>query len=263
MDNTEQNENMEQNEEQTSSEEETAEPEAEAPQKAKRAPMNKKVLTVSVIVAIIIVFGALEASGTTHVVMPFVNQFQAVAYVNGAKISKADFEARKTQILNSPQAQQLDLNDPNVLSNVEGQILDEMINTELLLQEAKKAGITATDDEVEQQYNDIATRFGGEDKLLAELQKNDLTHDGFLKNISDQLAIEALLNQNISTDTITASPEEIQTFYDQNVKGQDGAPPLKDIETQIKDQIVSQKQQLAVNDYIDGLRASSTIQVLN
>ena len=260
--------NTEQNEEQTS-EQEVMEPEVEAqPEAQPEAPkpskpkMNKKVMTVSVIVAIIIILGALEVSGTTHFVMPFVNQFRAVAYVNGEKITKSEFEARKEQILNSPQAQQLNLSDPTVLSNIESQILDEMINTDLLLQEAGKAGITASADDVQKQYDDIATRLGGEDKLLAELKNNNLSHDGFLKNIGDQLVIESLLSQNVSTSTITVSDEEIQTFYDQNVKGQDGAPALAEISSQIRDQISSQKQQLLVNDYIDGLRASSSIQIV-
>lgn len=220
--------------------------------------MGSKKNIIAIVIIVLAIFGALEITGKTH----FLSSSKAVAYVNGEKITQSDFDLRVNQILSSPQAQGLNLDDPSIRDSIEQQILTEIINTRLLLQNAKDAGIEIGDGEVDAEYRLMIERLGSEEVLLQEVKKGGLTEDEFRKNIADQLMIQAYLDDNVDTSSTTATEEEVQAFYDENVAGSDGAPALADIRTQIEDQIVSVKQQQLIGDFIALLRKDADIKIV-
>ncbi len=225
---------------------------------------NKKLL-VALVVVVVLIVGALELSGTTSMFGS-----KAVAVVNGEKISQADFDARVNQIFASDQAQFFNLEDPALRASIEEQILNEIINTRLLIQRANEAGFNATDAEVETEYQLILDRLGSElnteeektELLAEELARNSLTNAEFRDNIRDQLIIEQFLTSQIDETLLVATEEEIRLFHEQLDASQQGVPALVEIRAEIESQIISQKRQQAVGDIILSLRDEADIVVV-
>jgi hypothetical protein len=103
------------------------------------------------------------------------------------------------------------------------------------------------------------TQAGGQDKFNEQLTAANLTDAQLRANIASQLAIQTFLLQNISTSSATVTEAEMKQFYDDNTKGQTDVPKYADVKAQIEQQLVQQKQQALVNDFIAKLKAQATI----
>jgi hypothetical protein len=121
----------------------------------------------------------------------------------------------------------------------------------------------ASSTEVAAQYQTIVTQNGGADGLKAALVKANLTDAQLRANIANQLADQAYLLQNINVSSITASDAEVAAFYAQYSTQQKAAgqtvPALATLSAQIKQQIISNKENAAVTSFIATLRAKATI----
>lgn len=217
--------------------------------------INKTVL--SIVVVVILIFGALEFSGKTNIF----GGGKALATVNGEKITQSEFDVRLGQILSSPQAQAFNLDDEELRAEIEQQVLDEIINTRLLLQAAANNGFTTTSERVTEEYDLIVERLGGVPELQKELEAGGITENEFLQNIEDQIVIQQFIDDNVDPISLVVSEEDIATFYE-SISGQEGIPPLADIEPQIRGQLASEKQQNAVSELITGLRSTGEVIIL-
>ncbi|MCL4386936.1 MAG: peptidylprolyl isomerase [Patescibacteria group bacterium] len=97
------------------------------------------------------------------------SNFNLAARVNSRNILKADYETR----MNSQQKYEKEYQKAN-FDNEDGkkkllalkkQILDQMIEEEIIIEEAKKRGISVTDSDLNAEYGNMAKANGGEDKL--------------------------------------------------------------------------------------------------
>ena len=191
------------------------------------------------------------------------NTSASVATVNGVAISKATFETQLASTISSYTAQGGNASSTAELATLKQQVLNNLIDTELLNQAAKAAGITASSTEVEAQYQAILTQAGGATGLATELKQNNMTDAQLRANIAQQLSIQAYLLQNINVSAITASDAEIAAFYTQYSAAQKAAgqtvPALATLSAQIKQQIISNKEQTLIANFIAGLQAKATI----
>jgi hypothetical protein len=82
--------------------------------------------------------------------------------------------------------------------------------------------------------------------------------------ISNNLVINAYLEQQLNLSTATATPAEIRTAYEQVVAQRTGTttPPLSAVRDQVAQMVVQQKQQDSVNAYVAQLRSAANIQIL-
>ncbi|RYG75363.1 hypothetical protein EON80_00880 [bacterium] len=139
------------------------------------------------------------------------------AVVNGDKIMTADLnrlvEAIKAQepsfATGTPDA-------TKALANIKVQILDELITTKLLAQEAKKRKIVVDTKVVDDAVKNIKSGFKSEAEFKAALAKDGKTPDDLRTTISEELSIRALSEQ--LTSDVTVSNEDIATFYRANLK---------------------------------------------
>lgn len=224
------------------------------PAKPKASEHTKKIAIAILAVAVLII-GALEFSGKTNVL----SGTRTLATVNGDKITEAEFDKRLNQILSSPQAQAFNLDDPAFRAQVEEQVLNEIINTKLLLEAAIDAGFTATEEETQAEYDLIVERLGSEEILNTELENGGLTNREFRENVHDQIVIQKYIEGQIDLEAFVVSPEEIAAFYDQ-ISGTEGIPPVEDIRPQIESQLLSEKQQEAIGELITTLRDGASIE---
>lgn len=218
---------------------------------------------IGAVVGLVLVLGGVgyySFFGKTKTGDLMVAKVESVAKVNGVDITKSAFDAQLASVITSLKSQGTDTENPDKLLEIKTQILNDLISNELLIQGSKEAGVTVTAEDIEKQFQVLVTQVGGADKLKEELVKANLTETQLRENISKQLVIQKYLLSKIDISTAVASDAEISKFYDDNVKGKDGAPTLKDISEQIKQQIISTKQQALVNAFVASLREKAKVE---
>lgn len=176
-----------------------------------------------------------------------------IATVNGEEITQEEFDARLVQAQANAQGGEVD----------QAQMLETMINTELILQDAAAQGITVSDQEVEDYYqNQVLAGGTTEAQLEQQLSQSGFTIADLKEDIHDQLVIQAYVEANASADT-EITDQQVQDYYDQLAEQQpEGSdfPALADVEAQIIQQLQSQQQNQIIQQIIQQLRADAEIE---
>ncbi|MDO8481104.1 MAG: peptidylprolyl isomerase [Nanoarchaeota archaeon] len=120
---------------------------------------------------------------------------EAVARVNGASITE---EQLTIALANNP-----------LLSR--GEMLEQLINREMLTQEAKKQGFNPSEEEIQQQYTQISLSFPSQQAFEDALKEANLTKEQLLQDMRDRSAITAYLMGAVPNTTV--SDEEAQAYY--------------------------------------------------
>jgi peptidyl-prolyl cis-trans isomerase C len=102
------------------------------------------------------------------------------------------------------------------------QVLDEIVGIVLLQQDAKASGVTATDQEVQQQLTHRKSVFPNEEAYKQALAKAGLTETKLREQTRDQIAVQKYL-QNRFAQAGNVSDQATREFYDKN-KAQIQAP---------------------------------------
>jgi len=227
---------------------------------------KKKIIPIVVLVLAVLAVGSYFVFGKNKTESPINNNVGSVATVNGAIISRETYDTQLANSIASYKTQGVDVADATKLSQIKTQVLENLISDELLNQGVAASGIKITADEIEKQFQVVLTGQGGADKLQAALIQNNLTEAQLRENISKQLAIQKYLLQNTDIASVAVSDAEIAQFYADYSKSQKAAdakavvPALKDLSAQIKQQLISDKQQTIVTNFIASLRAKATVE---
>jgi peptidyl-prolyl cis-trans isomerase C len=140
---------------------------------------------------------------------------KAVATVNGSTITLGDFNRTvKAMEGRTSQPGQAGGGAPD-RSKMEQQALDNLIKMELLYQEAKRVGITVSDDEIASNLETLRKRFTLQEAFDTWLKRNGLTEDLVKEQMRRGLMIKKFTLEKIMPK-ITIRDEELKTFYDNN-----------------------------------------------
>jgi hypothetical protein len=226
------------------------------------AKSSKNKIIIAVLVLAVLVVGGYFAMKSGKISgVPGVSA--SVATVNGVAIPKATFDTQMASAVASYQTQGIAATSTEQLAQIKTQVLDNLISNELLNQGVTAAGIKTAAADVETQYQALLTQAGGADKLQAQLTASNMTDAQLRDNISKQLAVQTYLLQNIDVKSITASDAEVAQFYADYSKAQKAAgqtvPALATLSAQIKQQIISNKENTLVTNFIAALRAKATV----
>jgi peptidyl-prolyl cis-trans isomerase SurA len=102
-------------------------------------------------------------------------------------------------------------------------ILDELINNQLLLQQAQKLGLEATDSEVEQKFSQLKTPYSDQE-FQRQLDQRGISVDQLKNNLRERISIQKLINREI-TSKITVTKQEIADAYNRNRAAYNVAEP--------------------------------------
>lgn len=224
---------------------------------------TNKIVSIVVAVVVLALAGYFIFKGGDNTETPPVVG-ESVATVNGVAIPKATYETQLAASITAFKSQGVDVENAESLAQIKAQVLDDMINNELVNQGIVAAGITASAEEVDNQMKAITEQAGGQEKLLGELAKANLTEAQLRENVARQVAIQAYLAANVNIAGVTATDAEVTQFYTEYSKAQKDAgvttvPTQKELTDQIKQQIILNKQQALVNEFIASLRAKAQI----
>ena len=185
-----------------------------------------------------------------------------VAIVNDQDITKAEFDASYEQFKMTYAQQGMNIDDmeEDQVKLIEQQVVDQLVNSQLLLQAAEKSNIEATEAEVQQSLEQIKGQFEKEEDFTAALETNKLTLAQLEKQIADELKVNQYISENVAE--VAVEEEEIKAMYDQYKEQSEEVPSYEEVKAQIEQEIAQQKNDAEVGKLVKKLRDESEIEVL-
>ena len=153
---------------------------------------------VAVIVALYFVF---------NTVAPAEKADTVAAVVNGVPIynSKVDFRQKS-------------LENAGIANVPRETILNQLIDDELIIQEAENEGITVTESEAEEALNNELSAAGiNEEDISTRLEALNITYEGMVSYYRDAEIISRYIDESLGKN-ITFSEEEMKAYYDANTE---------------------------------------------
>jgi len=184
-----------------------------------------------------------------------------VATVNGVKISKEQYEKNREQIIASAKQQGLDVSDTKVQSEIDTQAIDVLVNTELLRQAAKTAGVVVTPEQIESRYQEIVTSVGGVDELAQKMTELNVDENSLRSDIEGEILIKTYLADAVDISSIKIEESEIKTAYENASSTGSNLPPLEEVAPQIEAQLKAVKEQDLIKIFIDNLKEKAEIEI--
>ncbi|MRH41939.1 hypothetical protein GH741_04530 [Aquibacillus halophilus] len=188
-----------------------------------------------------------------------VDEDTIVATVNGEEINGSKYNQMYNQTLLMFQQYGQEASDA---AQVKEQTINSLIEQELLLQEAESKGIEASSSDVNENLEEIKSQFETNEEFEQQLEQLKLTE----QSLKEQLAYEIKLNQYIEQEITgtEVTEEEVQEYYDQLVsqQGEGEAPPFEEVQQQLKEQLVQQKERSQLGTLIESLKEQSEIETL-
>lgn len=183
---------------------------------------------------------------------------EVVATVNGEKILKKDYDTQLelTKATYEQQGMAIEDLDTKAKEEMEKTVLDQLINTELLLQTAQNEGITVEGKEINAEFDKVKSQFKDDQQFKEALKKNKVTEETLKDEIKNQLVIKKSIDRSIGE--ISVSEEEVKTMYDQykeqmaSVKQEPEA--FDTMKSQLEQQVIAQKKSEKVMTMIEDLR---------
>lgn len=182
------------------------------------------------------------------------NDDVVVATVNGTEITGKEYNSVyiRTKLLLYQYRQ--DIEDLDLLKE---QALNILIDEELLRQDADKAGITVSEEEVQEQFSDIKKEVS-EEEFVAHLEQNQLSEKEYKKELSNSILLDKYFESEIPTIEVTE--EEITELYEERRNAREDYPDFKEIEEQLKLELISQKEHDELQVKINELRDEAEIE---
>lgn len=218
-------------------------------------------LVIIVIVLLAVGFGALYAlnrkdtsSGINTLLGD--NAAAVIAVVNGEEIQRADFDKlliEQKTISGEPQNEV----EQQALQN---QVLDILTSKALLLQYANESGISIKDEDIDSKFSQIRAQFPDEQAFADALSEQGFTQETLSDFLRNDLLIKNYVNSQVDLESVTVNDEEVKNAYDLAATKQDNLPELEVLSEPIRAQLMQQKQQLLVSQFIEKLKSESDIE---
>jgi len=133
-----------------------------------------------------------------------------VARVNNKDITTAQLEKQFQNRLNGAEQPP----SPEEAQDLKLQVLNQMINDQILLEQASASSLSATDAEVDVKFNEFKSQYT-EEKFKDLLKEQKMTIDDIRNELRKSITIDKLVNKEI-TSKISVTDAEIKNFYEKN-----------------------------------------------
>ncbi len=188
---------------------------------------------------------------------------KVVATVNQDKITGNEYNSALSTIQGQLQQSGQDPTSKEGAKAVKKQTIDALVGQELILQDAEKKGIKASDKQVDKQLKEEKKQFKDNAQFEEALKKSGLTMDQLKSDIADSIKYSQYVDKEIKS--VSVSEKDVKAYYDQYTdemkKQKQKAPEYKEVKSQIKKQLESQEKQKEVQKEIEKLKKSAKIDV--
>ena len=191
-----------------------------------------------------------------------------VAEVNGEEVTKEEFvPVYESQLQQAAMQSQMSGQAPDEEA-LKKQTVDNLVDTELLTQEAESRGIEVSDEDVDAELTDLAkqNQMGSAEELLEAVAKNGLTEEQARAQVETQVLVEQL----VADEDGDAEPtdEELRALYaqakqQQAQSGQKGQkiPPFAQVRSQLAEQAKAEQVGKVAQALVDDLRKDADITI--
>ncbi len=155
------------------------------------------------------------AEKTTPAPAEAVIENKVVAKVNKKEIRESDLmDAMTAAIGQNPQLRTM-LNSDEQMKEFKKQVLEQLITTELLIQESEKVTMKDVDAQIDEKMKEFRSGFPGEGEFEAALSQQGMSVADLRAKISNSMRINHLMEAKVRTGP-GPSEEEIKAFYTEN-----------------------------------------------
>lgn len=195
---------------------------------------------------------------------------EVVAEVNGEEIPGDDFrqayESQYTQMAMQAQMTGEEVDE----EGLQDQTVENLVNLELLAQDAEASGYEATEEDVDAELENVAEQNGIEsvDELLSVAEEQGTSEEQLRADVEQQVLINQVIDD---LDVAEPTEEEIEEAYEEvaaqqpPAEGEDGeeaeTPSLEELRPQIEEQLAAEKENEAAMAHVEELRESAEIEV--
>ncbi len=154
-----------------------------------------------IILLVVLLLASIAASGCGK---------EMVASVNGEKIYREDLSKQVDELKKSYEQQGVDFSGDqgsNMLKSMEQDTLEQIIDTRIMLQEAKKTG-KLTKDQVQEKVKPLKEQFPSDEEYQKFLAQVNLKEE--------EVAYILFLQEEVVKDVAPASDEDIKKYYEDN-----------------------------------------------
>jgi peptidyl-prolyl cis-trans isomerase C len=144
------------------------------------------------------------------------------ATINGTEVLVSEVESRYEQAKTQPQvAQQLEADTSGAFqSQLQAQILTQLVLSQLLEQWAEELDITASDEDVAKERETLIEQLGGQEAFDKAVEESGLAEE----DVNDQIRQRVLQNKiadEVAAD-VEVTDEQIEQFYEENAASRFG-----------------------------------------
>lgn len=196
---------------------------------------------------------------------------KVVAEVNGEKILKDDFVPLFETQYQQMQMQAQQSGQPVDEKGLKKQTVENLVSTEVLVQEADKRNIDVSDKDIDKGLKESAKSGQMSEKdFLKAMKDQGMDEENVRSELKNQLKIEGLVEDEYGEFEV--SGEEIGQAYEQaksqqeqmaqqGGQGQQEMPPIEDMRPQLKEQVKNQKSQEATQKFAKKLRKQADVTI--
>jgi peptidyl-prolyl cis-trans isomerase SurA len=195
-----------------------------------------------------------------------------VAEVNGEEVTRDEFVAvYEPQFQQAAMQAQMSGQEPDE-DALKKQTAENLVDTELLAQEADSRGLEVTDDDIDAELTTIAeqNQLGSAKELLDALAKQGTSEEQARSQVEVQVMVEQLVADE--SGPVEPTEKELRDLYAQAKKGaqaqaeQQGGkaqeiPPFAKVRDQLEEQATSQEVGKVAQELVDGLRKDADITI--
>ncbi len=140
----------------------------------------------------------------------------SIAEVNGAPITRQRFQVEYRQAVNDYARKGNPINEA-YLRNLRARLIDYLVETELLLQDALARGVSVTDEELRQTMAAERAASTNDEGIDAQLQAAGLSREQYRERRRSALTIEKLIREHIAPDVVIRD-QDIAAYYTLNAE---------------------------------------------
>ncbi|PYG97134.1 peptidylprolyl isomerase [Arthrobacter stackebrandtii] len=189
------------------------------------------------------------------------------ARVNGVEIGLTRLERYFSEYLDAQGRAVTSIRNPGLYKRLRDQALDELIDKELLWQEARRQGIVISDEQVSAHVGEVEAAFGSPAIFERRLAQAGFDRAQYSEYTRRDMAAQQVYAQLGAVEA--PSQAEVQAFYDANQERLQGAQNQNDNPSVIHEQglalaraaLVDQRQAQARQSVRQRLRASATVEI--
>jgi major membrane immunogen (membrane-anchored lipoprotein) len=236
--------------------------------------MKKRLLAMMLALGCLMILGACNnenesnnaGENKSNEVVEDTDEDKVIATVNGTEIFQSEYDLlfRDTTATYAQQGMDIDTLDDAMKEQLKTQILDQLINTELLIQEANAEGVEPEEEVVNSRFEEMKAQFEDEAQFNQALEENNLTEESLKERIVNELQITSYLETSVGEIEVT--DEEVTAVYDQYKEAMESQEQeviaFEEIKPDLEEQAKMQKRQEKISEIIEQLRNDNEIVVL-